>query len=103
MAVLRRGTAVQRHTKARGKSAKAQRHQTLAPPKAVRPDPALAATPDGLHLLLETALDAVIVMQSDGAVADWNDRAASVFVSRIFTASHVGSCHRRPICMCVRM
>jgi len=32
---------MQRHTKAGGKSAKGQRHQTLAPPQAVRPDPAL--------------------------------------------------------------
>ena len=29
--------------------------------------------------MLETALDAVVVMKSDGVVADWNDRAASVF------------------------
>jgi PAS domain S-box-containing protein len=30
-------------------------------------------------LVLETALDAVVVMKSDGVVADWNDRAAGVF------------------------
>jgi PAS domain S-box-containing protein len=29
--------------------------------------------------VLETALDAVVVMKSDGVVADWNDRAAGVF------------------------
>jgi two-component system sensor kinase FixL len=34
---------------------------------------------DGLRLILETALDAVVVMKSDGIVADWNDRAVSVF------------------------
>jgi len=34
---------------------------------------------DGLRLILETALDAVVIMNSDGIVADWNDRAASVF------------------------
>jgi PAS domain-containing protein len=34
---------------------------------------------DGLRLILETALDAVVVMKSDGFVADWNDRAADVF------------------------
>ena len=34
---------------------------------------------DGLRLLLETALDAVVVMTSDGIVAEWNDRAANVF------------------------
>jgi PAS domain S-box-containing protein len=28
---------------------------------------------------LETALDAVVIMKSDGIVADWNDRAMSVF------------------------
>jgi PAS domain S-box-containing protein len=33
----------------------------------------------GLRLILETALDAVVVMRSDGVVADWNDRAVSVF------------------------
>jgi PAS domain S-box-containing protein len=32
-----------------------------------------------LRLVLETALDAVIVMNSDGTVADWNERAAEVF------------------------
>jgi PAS domain S-box-containing protein len=32
-----------------------------------------------LQPILETTLDAVIVMQSDGVVADWNDRAADVF------------------------
>jgi PAS domain S-box-containing protein len=34
---------------------------------------------DGLRLILETALDAVIVMKSDGIVTDWNDRAVSAF------------------------
>ena len=34
---------------------------------------------DGLRLILETALDAAVVMKSDGVVADWNDRAAEVF------------------------
>ena len=32
-----------------------------------------------LKLLLETALDAVIVMRTDGVVADWNDHAVRVF------------------------
>jgi PAS domain S-box-containing protein len=32
-----------------------------------------------LRLILETALDAVIVMKPDGVVADWNDRAVGVF------------------------
>jgi len=62
-----------------GRSAEPQRRQTLAAPTAVRPHPALAATPDALRLVLETALDAVIVMKSDGVVADWNDRAVGVF------------------------
>ena len=35
--------------------------------------------PEGLRLVLETTLDAVIVMKSDGIVVDWNDRAVSVF------------------------
>jgi hypothetical protein len=30
---------------------------------------------DGVRLILETALDAVVIMKSDGIVADWNDRA----------------------------
>jgi PAS domain S-box-containing protein len=34
---------------------------------------------DELRPILETALDAVIVMKSDGVIADWNDRAAGVF------------------------
>src|SRR5262245_32289181 len=34
---------------------------------------------DGLRLILETALDAVVIIKSDGIVSDWNDRAASVF------------------------
>jgi PAS domain S-box-containing protein len=70
---------MRRRTKAAGKSAKAQRHQTVAAPKAVRPHPVPAATQSALRLVLETALDAVVVMNSDGVVADWNDRAAGVF------------------------
>ena len=34
---------------------------------------------DDLRPILETALDAVVVMKSDGIVADWNNRAAAVF------------------------
>jgi PAS domain S-box-containing protein len=34
---------------------------------------------DELRPILETALDAVVVMKSDGVVADWNDRAVGVF------------------------
>jgi PAS domain S-box-containing protein len=34
---------------------------------------------DELRAILETALDAVIVMKSDGVIADWNVRAAGVF------------------------
>ena len=33
----------------------------------------------GLRLILETALDAVVIMRSDGVVDDWNDRAAGIF------------------------
>jgi sigma-B regulation protein RsbU (phosphoserine phosphatase) len=32
-----------------------------------------------LRLVLETALDAVVVMRDDGIVADWNDQAVNVF------------------------
>jgi PAS domain-containing protein len=42
--------------------------------------PIRAAPPaDALRLALETALDAVVVMQDDGIVADWNDQAVNVF------------------------
>jgi len=41
--------------------------------------PQLPVTRDGLRLVLETALDAVVVMGPDGVVADWNDRAVTVF------------------------
>jgi PAS domain S-box-containing protein len=34
---------------------------------------------DGLRLILETALDAVVIMKSDGSVADWSDHAVTVF------------------------
>jgi len=34
---------------------------------------------DGLRLFLETSLDAVIVVKPDGAVVEWNNRAADVF------------------------
>ena len=41
--------------------------------------PRLPAARDGVRLILETALDAVVIMKSDGVVADWNDRATSIF------------------------
>ena len=41
--------------------------------------PRLSPTRDGLRLILETSLDAVVVMKPDGVVAEWNDRAADVF------------------------
>jgi PAS domain S-box-containing protein len=41
--------------------------------------PNASSQQDGLRLILETALDAVIVMKSDGIVAGWNDRAVSTF------------------------
>jgi PAS domain S-box-containing protein len=75
---------MRRRSEAGGKSAKAQRRKTAAhkgriAPKAVRILPGPAAPKDALRLVLETALDAVVVMKSDGVVADWNDRAAGVF------------------------
>src|SRR5690242_16405759 len=36
-------------------------------------------THEGLQLLLQTTLDAVVVMTAAGTVADWNDRAVSTF------------------------
>jgi PAS domain S-box-containing protein len=70
---------MRRRTRAGGKSAKAQRRQTVAAPNAMRPHSIPAATQDALRLVLETALDAVVIMKSDGVVAEWNDRAAGVF------------------------
>jgi len=32
-----------------------------------------------LDLLLQTALDAVIVMSADGRIAEWNERSAEMF------------------------
>jgi PAS domain S-box-containing protein len=82
--VLRLGAAMRRRSRAGGEPTKAQRRKTVAhtgriAPKAVRPHPGPAAPQDALRLVLETALDAVVVMKSDGVVADWNDRAAGVF------------------------
>ena len=37
---------------------------------------------DGLRLIMETALDAVVIMKSDGIVADWNDRARACLDGR---------------------
>src|SRR5262249_17726894 len=73
-----------RRSRAGGERTKAQRRKTATrksrtAPKAVRPHPGPAAPRDALRLVLETALDAVVVMKSDGVVADWNDRAAGVF------------------------
>ena len=34
---------------------------------------------EGLRLLLQTTLDAVVVMTAAGTIADWNDRAVDVF------------------------
>ena len=75
---------MRRRSRAGGASANAQRRKTVAQksrvgPKAVRLHPGPAAPRDALRVVLETALDAVVVMKSDGVVADWNDRAAGVF------------------------
>ena len=54
--------------------------ETMAITANAEPSPPDQAAPqDALRLVLETALDAVVVMKSDGVVADWNDRAAGVF------------------------
>jgi PAS domain S-box-containing protein len=39
--------------------------------------PNASSQQDGLRLILETALNAVVVVKSDGIFADWNDRAVS--------------------------
>ena len=75
---------MRRRSRAGSESAKPQRRKTVAhkgriAPKTVRPHPGPAAPQDALRLVLETALDAVVVMNSDGVVVDWNDRAAGVF------------------------
>src|SRR6516162_1608277 len=75
---------MRRRSRAADEPAKAQRRKTGAresriAPKAVRPLPGPAAPQGALRLVLETALDAVVVMNSDGVVVDWNDRAAGVF------------------------
>src|SRR6516164_6520587 len=75
---------MRRRSRAADEPAKAQRRKTGAresriAPKAVRPLPGSAAPQDALRLVLETALDAVVVMNSDGVVVDWNDRAAGFF------------------------
>jgi PAS domain S-box-containing protein len=41
--------------------------------------PSLYPRRDELRLILDTALDAVVVMKRDGVVADWNDRAVGIF------------------------
>ena len=41
--------------------------------------PRLSPHRDGLRLILETALDAVVVMKSNGVVADWNSHAVGIF------------------------
>ena len=40
---------------------------------------AILSSREGLRLTFETALDAAILMNSEGAVADWNDRATDAF------------------------
>src|SRR6516164_7258902 len=69
---------MRRRTRTGGKSTQRKGRQTIGGPKAARAH-VPAATLDALRLVLETALDAVVVMGSDGVVADWNDRAAAVF------------------------
>src|SRR5215471_11266767 len=74
---------MRRRSKARSKLAKAQRRKAEMPRR--RAAPRLARERgeyprrDELRPIMETALDAVIVMKSDGIVADWNDRAVGVF------------------------
>ena len=67
---------------------KTRRHRTIKPKARTAPSRTantgkdlfhLSPQRDRVRLILETALDAVVIMKSDGIVADWNDRAMSVF------------------------
>src|SRR5215469_16955365 len=74
---------MRRRSKARSKLAKAQRRKAKMPrhgaaPRLVR-ERGEYPRRDELRPTLDTALDAVVVMKSDGVVADWNDRAVGVF------------------------
>ena len=52
----------------------------LEPPMTTRRNlPVLSPASDGLRLILETALDAVIIMNADGVVVAWNDCATGAF------------------------
>jgi PAS domain S-box-containing protein len=71
-----------------GRTVKTRRRRTIKPKARTAPSRTantgkdlfhLSRQRDGLRLILETALDAVVIMKSDGIVADWNDRAMSVF------------------------
>src|SRR6516225_4001464 len=54
--------------------------QTMSNIGDAKPDlPRMSPHRIGLRLILETALDAVVIMRSDGVVDDWNDRAAGIF------------------------
>src|SRR5262249_7723526 len=71
-----------------GRTAKTRRRRAIKPKVRTAPRGTaftekylfhLSRRRDGLRLILETALDAVVIIKSDGIVADWNDRAMSVF------------------------
>lgn len=71
-----------------GRTVKTRRRRTIKPKARTAPSGTadtgkdlfhLSRRRDGLRLILETALDAVVIIKSDGIVADWNDRAMSVF------------------------
>jgi PAS domain S-box-containing protein len=56
----------------------ARRRKTkISPPETNQP--AASAEQDALKLLLDTALDAVVVMTSAGTIAEWNRRAEEIF------------------------
>ena len=79
---------MRRRSKAGGKSAKAQSRNTAAhrgriAPKAVPILPGPAAPQDTLRLVLETALDAVVVKKSDGVVADWSWASGSAIIAAL--------------------
>src|SRR5215471_3895140 len=72
-----------RRSKAKSKLAKAHRRKAeiAEAPRCAATCPRAGAYPrrDELRPTLDTALDAVVVMKSDGVVADWNDRSVGVF------------------------
>src|SRR5262249_14091238 len=83
---------MRRRSKAKSKLVKAQRRKAemarhRAAPRLAR-ERGEYPRRDELRPTLDTALDAVVVMKSDGVVADWNDRAVVVLDGRACRAQN---------------